>query len=68
MKIYLSEKILERIIKENEFSLMLSLHLKRRQDSVIRMAKKNHPVLRLPEQIEFYKKYGYTMDDILVKE
>lgn len=36
MKYLLSKKILEKIIKDNDFSLKLSLHMKKRQDTIIR--------------------------------
>lgn len=60
----LSKKILNRIIVDNEFSLYLSLHLKMRQDTVIKMAKKESDVLRLPEQLDFYRSYGYEDKDL----
>lgn len=64
MKYLLSQKILDRILSDNEFSLELSQRLKRRQESIIRAAKRQSNILRLPEQIAFYKEKGYTDDDI----
>ncbi len=65
MKYKLAQKILDRIIHDNEFSLLLSLHMKRRQESVIRLAKGNKSALRLPEQMDFFREQGYSEDEIL---
>lgn len=67
MKYRLSKKILDKIIFDNEFSLLLSLHLNKRQDTVIRLAKDQADILRLPEQVEFYKSKGFLEDEIFVK-
>lgn len=64
MKYLLSSKILSRILSDNEFSLALSLHLKKKQDTVIRLAKRESDILRLPEQINFYKENGYQEEEI----
>lgn len=64
MKYLLSSKILERILSDNEFSLALSQHLKKKQDTVIRLAKRKSDILRLPEQINFYKENGYVENEI----
>ncbi|ANF51720.1 hypothetical protein A0O34_14935 [Chryseobacterium glaciei] len=64
MKYLLSSKILNRILSDNEFSLALSLHLKKKQDTVIRLAKRESDILRLPEQINFYKENGYQQEEI----
>lgn len=64
MKHLLSSKILSRILSDNEFSLALSLHLKKKQDTVIRLAKRESDILRLPEQINFYKENGYQEEEI----
>lgn len=64
MKYPLSTKILNRILSDNEFSLALSLHLKKKQDTVIRLAKRESDILRLPEQINFYKENGYQQEEI----
>ncbi len=68
MKYLLSKKILEKIIKDNDFSLKLSLHMKKRQDTIIRLAKSQNDILRLPEQIDFYKKEGFNEDEIFHKK
>jgi|GEM_PF-307861 len=64
MKYLLSSKILERILSDNEFSLALSQHLRKKQDTVIRLAKRKSDILRLPEQISFYKRNGYAENEI----
>ena len=64
MKYLLSQKILDKIIQDNEFSLLLSLHLKKRQDTVIRLAKEHADILRLPEQVAFYKSKGFSEEEI----
>lgn len=64
MKYLLSSKILEKILSDNDFSLALSQHLKKKQDTVIRLAKRQSDILRLPEQINFYKNNGYTEEEI----
>ena len=68
MKYLLSKKILEKIIKDNDFSLKLSLHMKKRQDTIIRLAKSENDILRLPEQIDLYKKEGFNEDEIFHKK
>ncbi len=64
MKYLLSQKILDRILSDNDFSLALSQHLKKKQDTVIRLAKRQSDILRLPEQINFYKEKGYAEEEI----
>ena len=42
--------------------------MKKRQDTIIRLAKSENDILRLPEQIDFYKKEGFNEDEIFHKK
>lgn len=64
MKYELANEILDRILNDNDFSLRMSLHMKIRQDSLFRLVKRNSPLLKLPEQVAFYKNEGFTEDEI----
>ncbi len=60
----LSERILDKIINDNDFSLRLCLHMKIRQQTLFKHVRAKSDSLRLPEQIAFYKKEGFTEDEI----
>ena len=64
MKYELAQKILDRIIDDNEFSLKMSMHMRIRQDTLFRLVKTKSDSLRLPEQVAFYKQEGYAENEI----
>lgn len=64
MKYLLSEKIYQRILTDNLFSLKLSEHLGKKQDTVRRLVKRKSDILRLPEQIAFYESNGFKSEEI----
>lgn len=59
-----SEKIREKILNENIFSLKVAMVLNTRQASVFDLAKRNSDKLTLHNLVEFYKKEGFTEDEI----
>ena len=64
MKYELAQKILDRIFDDNDFSLKMSMHMRIRQDTLFRAAKRKSDLLKLPEQVAFYKAEGYEEDEI----
>lgn len=68
MKYLLSKEICDRIISENDLSLKLSAYMKLTQQSVLKYAKNRHECLVNAAQIEFFKKLGYTYEEIVSKE
>ena len=68
MKYLLSEKICQKILTDNLFSLKLSEYLGKKQDTVRRLVKRNSDILRLPEQVAFYESHGFTRDEIFIIE
>ena len=63
-----SQKIIKRIISDNDFSLRMAIHLKATQVAVILKARRKSNSLLLPNCIEFYKQNGYSDDEILEKQ
>lgn len=59
-----SEKIRQKILDENIFSLKVAMVLDIKQASVIDLAKRNSDKLTLYTLVEFYKKEGFTEEDI----
>lgn len=64
MKYKLAQKILDRILDDNDFSLRLSMHMGIRQESLFRLAKREGNSLKLPEQVAFYKTEGFDESEI----
>lgn len=63
-----NKKIIERLLKDNAFSLRASMVLGITQISVINLAKRNSEKLTLYALVRFYKKEGYTEDEIFEKK
>lgn len=64
----ISQKIIKRIISDNDFSLRMAIHLKVTQVAVILKARRKSNSLLLPNCIEFYKQNGYSDDEFLEKQ
>lgn len=60
----ISEKIIEKILSDNQFSLKLALLLDIQQVSVRALAKSNSDKLAHFKLVEFYKKEGFSEDEI----
>lgn len=61
-------KILEKILKDNDFSMGLAKAIGVRQQSVLALARRNSEKLTLYAAVLFYKKYGFTDEDIFETE
>ena len=67
MKYELAQSLFNRILQDNEFSLKMALHMNIRQDTLFRLVKRKSDLLKLPEQVDFYKAQGYKEDQIFKK-
>ncbi|MCK0201316.1 hypothetical protein [Ornithobacterium rhinotracheale] len=63
----LKKVLKDRILNDNIFSLQLAMELNVRQEWVLKMAKKDSKTLLLPPSITFFKKNGYSEEEILEK-
>lgn len=62
-----SELIINKILKDNDFSMALAKKLGIQQQSVMGLARRKSSKLTLYDAIQFYKEYGFKEEDILVK-
>lgn len=62
-----SEVIIEKILKDNEFSMELAKRLDVQQQTVLGNARKNSRNLKLWEAVMFYKERGFTEEEIFKK-
>lgn len=68
IKYLLSQEICNKIINDNKFSLKLALYMNLSQQSVIKHAKSRNECLVNATQIEFFKKEGYSYEEIVSAE
>ncbi|WP_417430098.1 hypothetical protein [Halpernia sp.] len=59
-----SEKIIEKILSENNFSIELAKRLDIQQQSVLGLAKRNSNKLTLFIAVKFYIEKGFTEEEI----
>lgn len=59
-----SELIIQKILKENSFSMELAKRLNVQQQSVLGLAKRNSNKLTLYIAVQFYKDNGFTEKEI----
>lgn len=59
-----SSIIIEKILKDNAFSLELAMELGIQQQTVLGNARRNGDKLRLWKAVEFYKKKGFSEKEI----
>ena len=59
--------IINRILKDNDFSMALAKKLGIQQQSVMGLARRNSSKLTLYDAIQLYKEYGFKEEDILLK-
>lgn len=59
-----SEKLIQRIITDNDFSLDIAKILKIKQLAVMQGAKRKSQKLLLPDLIDFYKQHGFTAQEV----
>lgn len=64
----ITEKLKNRILEDNDFSLKLALRLKVSQEWLKRMAKDYNKRLLLPDTIRFYKENGIADEDIMCED
>lgn len=64
----LSEKLKEKILTDNDFSLDLAKVMNVRQDWVLRAAKLGSNRLMLPDAAEVYRQYGFKDSEMFVKK
>lgn len=62
-----SEVIIEKNLKDNEFSMELAKRLDIQQQSALGLARRNSRNLTLWEAVMFYKEQGFTEEEILKK-
>ena len=62
-----SQLIINRILKDNDFSMALAKKLGIQQQSVMGLARRNSSKLILYDAIQLYKEYGFKEEDILLK-
>lgn len=62
-----SQLIINRILKDNDFSMALAKKLGIQQQSVMGLARRNSSKLTLYDAIQLYKEYGFKEEDILLK-
>lgn len=62
-----SQLIINRILKDNDFSMALAKKLGIQQQSVMGLARRNSSKLTLYNAIQLYKEYGFKEEDILLK-
>lgn len=62
-----SNLIVQKILKENNFSMELAKILDIQQQSVLGLAKRNSNKLTLYIAVEFYKEKGFSVDEIFLK-
>ena len=57
----ISQKIIEKILNDNVFSIELAKRLGNQQQSILGLARRNSRNLTLWEAVMFYKEQGFTM-------
>lgn len=62
-----SEVIIEKNLKDNEFSMELAKRLDIQQQSALGLARRNSRNLTLWEAVMFYKEQGFTEEEIFKK-
>ena len=62
-----SDFIVQKILKENNFSMELAKILDIQQQSVLGLAKRNSNKLTLYVAVQFYKDKGFSEDEIFLK-
>ncbi|MFC6269468.1 hypothetical protein [Frigoriflavimonas asaccharolytica] len=62
-----SDFIVQKILKENNFSMELARILDIQQQSVLGLAKRNSNKLTLYVAVQFYKDKGFSEDEIFFK-
>ena len=62
-----SQLIINRILKDNDFSMAFAKKLGIQQQSVMGLARRNSSKLTLYDAIQLYKEYGFKEEDILLK-
>lgn len=63
-----SKIIIQKILNENSFSIELAKELGIQQQSVLGLARRNSEKLTLYKAVLFYKKSGFTEEQIFQKE
>lgn len=61
----ISQKIVDKILTDNDFSLELAKKLKITQDAVFKRAKRHSERLLTPICMEFYQEKGFTKEEII---
>lgn len=64
IKMKVSKIIIEKILKDNNFSIELAKRLGNQQQSVLGLARRNSRNLTLWEAVIFYKEQGFTEEQI----
>lgn len=59
-----SELIRKKILEDNDFSMKLAAELEIQQQSVLGLARRNSNKLTLYLAIEFYRKNGFSLEQI----
>lgn len=62
-----SEIIINKLLKDNDFSMGLAAKLSIQQQSVMGLARRNSTKLTLFDAVEYYKEKGFKEDDIFLK-
>lgn len=68
MKIKINKIIIDRILKDNEFSMELAMRMGIQQQSVMGLARRNSVKLTLYEAVLFYRECGYDESSIFSME
>lgn len=63
-KMKISQKIIEKILNDNVFSIELAKRLGNQQQSILGLARRNSRNLTLWEAVMFYKEQGFTEEEI----
>lgn len=66
MKLKINQKIIDRILSDNDFSMRLALKMGIQQQSVIGLARRNSNKLTLYEAILYFRENGFSDDEIFI--
>lgn len=64
IKMKVSKKIKQKILKDNQFSLRMAIALDKTQEAVKQSARRNSSKLSEASYIAFFKSEGFTEDEI----
>lgn len=65
--IKVSQKIIEKILNDNSFSMELAKRLGIQQQSVLGLARRNSIKLTLYEAVMFYQEHGFKKEEIFIE-